>query len=600
MAKNIDPQLKKIGNYLKLEGKDGYFVIPEYQRGYSWTITQCDKLWQDIENFIHSTGEDPYFFGTIIIDYSNEKEPNLIDGQQRTTSFILLLKALLIKISDSIEKISNNDEDSESLKDGLKDRRNTILSILYKVDAEDRAEILKKPEKMMNAKIIENRSINETYKDEILKIVRAKDYNDAECAVHKIPRKQKDNKYTNQFRNFKFFYDNLNKMDSVNINKFAKTFLEKCEIIEIRSWQIEQAITMFNSLNSTGLPLSDADIISAQLYSKSEDKEQFNEVWQKIIQVSKKLEEEKIIDINQVLSQYMYILRAKIKEYKDGDVTTPGLRRYFTVLKKHLLDNPNDFSDNVQKILDIWEKIKDFQFVKLAIKFNENIKFFLSAYCYRFNTDEIEETKVKEICECLIRLFAVLELVDAGYSSKNFKTFLFNENKKLVDSNITIKELVNDFNNHINQVWIQKDIESEIKEYNKNILVYLNEYLFCKENNRKFNINGSIHVEHIMPASGKNISSIRNDAKLDKEEFDEIVNSLGNKILLEEDINRNISNKWFRTKKQTSVKEKTGYKDSKFALAQSLTNYSKDLWEKEDIEKATGKVAHRIVEFIFN
>jgi hypothetical protein len=599
MAKNIDPKLKKIGEYLKLENKDSYFVIPEYQRGYSWTITHCDKLWQDIENFINSTGEDPYFFGTIIVDYSNEKEPNLIDGQQRTTTFVLLLKALLIRISDSIEKIAN-DDDSKSLKKGLEARRSKILSLLYKVEPENEDELLDKPEKMKNSKIIENRSINEVYKEEIQKIVGAKDYDDTEYSVHKISKRQKDNKYTNQFKNFKFFYEKLCDKNDSQINEFAKTFLEKCEVIEIKSWQIEQAITMFNSLNSTGLPLSDSDIISAQLYSKSEDKGKFNERWENIIKLSKKLSEEKIVNIDQVLTQYMYILRAKNQEYKDGEVTTPGLRRYFTDIKKEILDNPNDFSNNLQKILDTWDKIKDFQIVRLAIKFNENIKLFLSAYCYKFNIGEIEESKIKEICDCLIRLFAVLELVDAGYSSKNFKTFLFNENKKLVDNNINIEGLVCDFNNHINQAWEQEYIEREIKEYDKNILVYLNEYLFCKENNKVFNIDGSINIEHIMPSSGRNIPSIRKDAKLREEDFNGIVNSLGNKILLEEDINKSIGNEWFRTKKQSSIQEKTGYKDSKFALSQSLINYSKDLWGKEDIENATEKVANRIIKFIFN
>jgi len=600
MAKNIEPQLKKIGDYLKLENKDSYFVIPEYQRGYSWTIVHCDKLWQDIETFINSKGADPYFFGTIIIDYSNEKEPKLIDGQQRTTTFILLLKALLIKIEQKLPHIADDDV-SKLLKEDLTDKKNQILSILYKTtDAKSRREILECPEKMRESKIIVNKSINELYPNEVQMIIGAENYDKAEFGVCKISNKKKDNKYTNQFKNFKFFFEKLSDMGESEINKFADIILNGCEVIEIRSWQIEQAITMFNSLNSTGLPLSDSDIISAQLYSKSEDKEKFNEKWEKIIQLSKALDEEKIININQALSQYMYILRSKNQEYNDGDVTTPGLRRYFTDIRKEILDNPNDFSDNIKKILDTWEKIKDFHIVKLAIKFNENIKLFLSTYCYRFNTDEIEESKIKEVCECLIRLFAVLELVDAGYSSKNFKTFLFNENKKLVNKNTPINDLVNDFNEHINQAWKQEDIETKIKEYDKNILVYLNEYLFCKENNQKFNIDGSVNIEHIMPASGKNIHIIREDAKLDKDEFNEVVNSLGNKILLEEDINKSIGNEWFRTKKCNSVKEKTGYKDSKFALALSLINYSKNLWEKEDIEKATEKAAKRIVKFIFN
>ena len=49
----IEPRLKKIGEYLKLNSQE-IFVVPEYQRGYSWEITQCDKLWQDIEVFIEA------------------------------------------------------------------------------------------------------------------------------------------------------------------------------------------------------------------------------------------------------------------------------------------------------------------------------------------------------------------------------------------------------------------------------------------------------------------------------------------------------------------------------------------------------------------
>lgn len=70
-------------------------------------------------------------------------------------------------------------------------------------------------------------------------------------------------------------------------------------------------------------------------------------------------------------------------------------------------------------------------------------------------------------------------------------------------------------------------------------------------------------IEHIMPRSGKNIVQIRIDAGLsDEEEFLSVVNKLGNKMLLEEDINRSIGNAWFRTKIQSSVKEK---KDTKTA-----------------------------------
>lgn len=63
---------------------------------YSWDIKQCYKLWQDIENFIDSGGSDSYFFWTIINCQEDDTKLSLIDIQQRTTTFILLLDSDII------------------------------------------------------------------------------------------------------------------------------------------------------------------------------------------------------------------------------------------------------------------------------------------------------------------------------------------------------------------------------------------------------------------------------------------------------------------------------------------------------------------------
>jgi uncharacterized protein with ParB-like and HNH nuclease domain len=603
MAKNIEPTLKLIREYLKLE-KTENFVIPEYQRSYSWDITQCDKLWQDIEAFISSNASDPYFFGTIIVDCSESNKFSLIDGQQRTTTFLLLLKALLMKLNDVIQNIPI-DDDSEALIAGLKANRNKIMAILYKAEDEDIPAMLKDNIKTQNILVIENKSINELHSEEVKKIIEAIDFVTSEQIVYKIPRKQKDNKYTNHFRNFKYFYDKLNVKSDSQLNQFAKVFLEKCQVIEIRSWQIEQAITMFNSLNSSGLPLADADIISAQLYSKAGiDKKDFNEQWESINKLADDLKTRKIVDIDGVLQQFMYINRAINKEYvKDAsvDVTTPGLRRYYTDIKKELLNEPLVLCENLAKITKAWDEIKDYPIVKLLLKFNENAKLYLSSYLYRFETTNIKEAKVSELCECLLRLFTVLELVDAGYSSSKFKTFLFGENIKLVDSKITIDTIKDDFNEHIRINWKEEDISESISAYDKNLLVFLNEYLYANSKTVKFDFAENVNVEHIMPASGRNITTIQKDAGItDKDEFNSIVNKLGNKILLEEDINKSIGNEWFKTKKQNSINSKSGYKDSKYGIAIALTNYPNDIWTKEDIDIATKRAIERIVKFIFN
>lgn len=608
MAKNIEPTLKLISKYLKVE-KSENFVIPEYQRGYSWDITQCDKFWQDIEAFIGSNASDPYFFGTIIVDCSETSKFSLIDGQQRTTTFLLLLKALLIRINGVLPNIPD-DEESEALKAGLKANRNKIMAILYKAEDEDIPSMLKDNTKTQNIVIIENKSINELYLTEVKKIIEAPDYVTAEQNVYKIPRKQKDNKYTNHFRNFKFFYDKLGEKSESQLNQFAKVFLEKCQVIEIRSWQIEQAITMFNSLNSTGMPLSDADIISAQLYSNADvNKKVFNDQWESINKLANELNTRKIIDIDSVLQQFMYINRAINREYistkDDGkesvDVTTPGLRRYYIDIKKELLTEPLVLCDNLAKITKIWNDIKDYPIVKLLLKCNENAKLFLSSYLFRYETADITEQKALDICECLLRLFTVLELSDAGYSSSKFKTFLFSENIKLVDKSISIDVIKNDFNEHISKNWTETGIADAISEYDKNLLVFLNEFIYAKSKNLKFDFAENVNVEHIMPASGRNITTIQQDAGItNKEEFIGIVNKLGNKILLEEDINKSISNEWFKTKKQNSINTKSGYKDSRYSIALALTSFPKDTWTKDDIETASKKATDRIVKFIFN
>ena len=602
MAKDIEPNLKLISQYIALE-KNDIFVIPEYQRGYSWDIPRCDKLWQDIEDYIESGPDDPYFFGTIICDCSIANELRLIDGQQRTTTFLLLLKAMLLRLKEVLDNFSR-DDDSKALERGLSKTRESIIELLYKADDDKVVQIEENWNAARGTLILDNKSINEQYKDELSKILEAKDFYEAEGAVYKIPRRQKDNKYTNFFRNFKFFYNKLSALNETKLNSFTKTFLNRCQIIEIRSWQIEQAITMFNSLNSTGMPLSDADIISAQLYSNAgNNRAKFNEKWEGIKKLTNELGSRGIVGIDGVLQQYMYIRRAKDKDYVTAgtpNVTTPGLRNYYLIIKKELLKEPLELCESYEKITKIWDKVKDYPCVKLLLKFNDNIRIYFISYLFNLNVEDIDVEKVRPIAEYLIKLFTILELVDTGYSSSLFKTFLFGENVKLVDPNASLEEIEQDFSIHINRSWDRSAIKQEIEDYRKNVLVFLNEYLYAKEKGLKFDFAENVNIEHIMPASGHDIDSIRVNAGIaTQEEFDNIVNKLGNKILLEDKINQSIGREWFQTKKQKTVTEKAGYKNSSYNIAKALVDYPSDVWTKDDIVNATGKASTRILNFIF-
>ena len=613
MSKNIEPKLKKIGDYLKLE-EDTVFTIPEYQRAYSWGIDNCDKLWQDINDFVESESKDRYFFGTIIINcQDNDTKYGLIDGQQRTTTFLLLLKALLVRINIAIERTAS-DEDSASICRGLQERRRRIMGILYKAETED---ISDKPDAAKDSEIchreiiLENFSINEQYKTELSTILQATDYASAEARVIKIKYKQKDNRYTNFFRNFKFFYGKISELSDSQLNSIAKSITDNCEVIEIKSWQVEQAITMFNSLNSDGLPLYDSDIISAKLYAEAEKRgkeKEFADLWKKLNNCINELESTRIADINSILMQYMYYIRTVNKETisETGaiNVTTPGLRRYFTEINKMPITDPIGMCSDMVKLAKVWKKVSEYPQMKVLLKFNENTKLFLASYFFRFDEDNITEEFVEPILECLLRLFSLLELVDVGYSSKYFKTFLFGTEVKLVSKSTTVDAITQDFNEHIRSNWDKETIWAALHDYDGNVLVYLNEFLFAKEKGLSFTLGTKYDIEHIMPYSGNNLQEIRKDAEIDsEEEFYGVVNKLGNKILLEEKINRAIGNEWFRTKVSTKLENKTGYIDSKYPIARALVSKyqsaNKPYWKKDDIMSTTDKASDRIVRFIF-
>ena len=96
---------KSISSLLK-DVKNHKFIIPDYQRPYKWEMDECDALWKDVvENFVNP---DDYFFGTIVTYKNEDKNFEIIDGQQRLTSFFLLLRSFY-------KKLENSDQDSKNV-----------------------------------------------------------------------------------------------------------------------------------------------------------------------------------------------------------------------------------------------------------------------------------------------------------------------------------------------------------------------------------------------------------------------------------------------------------------------------------------------------
>ena len=105
MAKNKD-DLKSLS---QIFAGDVQFVIPDYQRGYSWEDKQLDDLWEDLENMTETNTHYTGMF-TFCKDSDNDKIYYLVDGQQRMTTLIILINEILKGIKNAVDEWTTKED----------------------------------------------------------------------------------------------------------------------------------------------------------------------------------------------------------------------------------------------------------------------------------------------------------------------------------------------------------------------------------------------------------------------------------------------------------------------------------------------------------
>ena len=323
--------------YALLSDRKADYIIPDYQRPYAWDEDSCQTLWDDIFSFAIPDNDatkfdtnDEYFLGSIVTFENDKKQKEVIDGQQRLTTFMLLLRAFY----DRFTKMQDQ---------GSKDFSERIASCIWKTDE------MGKPDK--DHLKIDSVVATDKDKEEFLSILRTG-----------IVTNDQTSRYAN---NFRFF---LKKVDEFinSFPTFAKNLpariLNNCILMPIEAESQDTALRIFSTLNDRGLPLSDSDIFKAQFYQyykqKSEDdRNEFIKDW-------KKLEEtcEKIFHpitgtpMDDLFTRYMYFIRAKRDNNKSS--TTESLRRFYERDKYSVLKQDDTF-ENLKDLAQFWEDITD-------------------------------------------------------------------------------------------------------------------------------------------------------------------------------------------------------------------------------------------------
>ncbi len=235
-----------------------YYQIPTYQRPYQWTEENCEKLLDDLLYSYECYKESDYFCGSLVlIAISKDSETNattydIVDGQQRLSTFILLAKVLATLYDKDLNKTSR-DFLEKSLGDTDGEKRKRLIFDTIGLNAE---------KDFQNA----------------LDFFDDLDASKGENSKSNAPSKGK-NSY---LKNVICLKNYLEKKEIVDINHFIRWLYLRVIFIKTTCSNISMALRIFSVLNARGLPLHAIDVFKVELLkklAKEKDQEDFVYRW---------------------------------------------------------------------------------------------------------------------------------------------------------------------------------------------------------------------------------------------------------------------------------------------------------------------------------
>ncbi|WQR67608.1 DUF262 domain-containing protein [Helicobacter pylori] len=247
MAK-IDSYEWYLKNTLK---EEFYYQIPIYQRPYQWTEENCEKLLDDLFEDYEEDRESDYFCGSLVLvksDPNSKTETyDIVDGQQRLSTFILLAKVLADLYNDCLDP-KNLEHLQESWKDRHTERKRLSFNTI---------------------------GSNAEY-----------DFQDA-LDFFDDPHHVSKNDENNYLKNAVCLKDYIRKKEIKNINDFIEWLYSNVKFITIICPSIDKALRIFSILNARGLPLNATDIFKGELLkelAKEEDQKKLVSRWNALSQ----------------------------------------------------------------------------------------------------------------------------------------------------------------------------------------------------------------------------------------------------------------------------------------------------------------------------
>lgn len=528
-----------------------YFYIPVYQRNYSWKEEQCEQLLSDILSIYEGKYND-HFLGSIVwkSDNGNSNMISIIDGQQRFTTICLLIKAM-----------SNTCEDEELKKElerYLKERFNDKI------------------------RLIPIKRDNEVY----LKII--------EDEMDEISHQ--DNRI---YLNYLFFEQQLRSIQP-DYHKLLES-MYKLRVIQMELQQEDNAQVIFESINSTGMSLSIADLIRNFLLMNEPYKKQselFEKYWYKF---------EQKLGLDELVNFFEHYLNIKVSA---KNISRKNMYQEFKFLftnenSEDILSELSGYVEAYQYLVDK-EKILKIEDSRVSACFHQTrnelfdlqnnvANMFLMPTIFDFINGDIHESDLLLAFELTLSYIFRRSLV--GLSTNSMQKMFRALHRQVMEQipQLSYKDalhyamIINRQNNN-SRFPSNDEFYTSLSERNLYGKFRQTDYLLFKiENyNNKTIIdreNSNITIEHVMPQTVTKYwrDIMGEDYRLLHEEN---VNDLGNLTLTS--YNSELSNKDFESKKVGLLQE------SHIILNQYF--HELDIWDIEAIKLRGKKLAHIALE----
>ena len=506
------------------QDKRSDFLIPDYQRPYAWGENECQTLWDDIFNFaIPENGRvkfdrnNEYFLGPIVTFKNSDGKIEVIDGQQRLTTLMLLLRAFYNKF------IPLQDEDSMETK-------RSIERCLWKTDE------MNKPDK--DQLKIDSEVATDKDKEEFLDILCTGNAENGQKSRYAI--------------NFRFFQERISDFSKefpIYLAYLPTRIMNNCILLPIEAESQDTALRIFSTLNDRGKPLSDADIFKAQFYkfySSIGQKDDFIRQWKEIEELCSRIFHPIAgTPMDELFTRYMYFVRAK-NNIKSS--TTEALRKFYEKDNYNLLKREETF-DELTVLAHFWEDVSNQDSDRFSQRIlrrlfvlnyapNSMWTYFVSVYFMQNKDDDgmLDDDDFYSFLNKTIGFIWAYAITNPGITA--LRTPIYAEMVNVVNNQpVTFSDFKFDLAKLKNM--FSAFTFNNARPITKAMLTW---WAFQDDNQDLLSLETIFEIEHIYPRSRQDKEkSLKDSRNLD---------SLGNKALLEKRINIRAADYRFADKKR--------------------------------------------------